>query len=217
MKATIKLTLVVISTVLLSVALVGTAMAAVNSANDGGGGGILLGGSGNVTVTSTLLGLVKAVFDSAGNCIASSDSDAACGGTNTVAVLTGTRLTFVIYVDNTTAIAASNIRITDSITDAAPDYFQFVTDTYGVGQGLAFGTTVTADTKANIYAAATGGTALTNALDGAAQVNEYAGIDTAATPDVLYVGGDAVSPDNDQVDVAATTVWAITFDAVKLD
>lgn len=220
MKATIKLTLIVISVVVLSLTMFGLAMAATNEALDGGGGGILLGGSGTVTITSTQLGLVKAVFDQAGNCLASSDNDPACGVApfNDTAVLTGTRLTFVIYVDNTTAITANDIRFIDDIDDnaGAGDYFQFVTDTYGAGQGLAFGTTGSGDTKANIRTAAMTGTPLTNALDGAAQLNEYAGIDTAASPDRLYVGGDNVSPDNDQVDVG-NQVWAITFDVIKLD
>ncbi len=223
MKATFRLTLIVISTVLFSAALVGTAMAAVNSANDGGGGGIILGGSGNVTVTSTQLGLVKAVYDSAGNCIASSDSDAACGGTSSVSVLTGTKLTFVLYVDNTTAISATDVRFVDNIDDdsGAGDYFQFQTQFTiagcAAGQGMAFGTRASAGAdKNNIYTAATGGTCLTNALDGSTQVDEYAGV-SGASPAVLSVGGDASSPDNDRVDVTNGQVWAIAFDVIKLD
>lgn len=211
--------MVIIGFVIAALAVANPAFAAVNSAVDGGGG-ILLGGSGNVTVTSTQLNLVKAVFDSTGTCIASSDSDAACGGTNTVAVLTGTRLTFVIYVDNTTAINATDVRFTDSIDDVAADYFQFQTQFSGcaAGEGMRFDNTVaTGGTKAAIYTAATAGTCLTNALDGGAAANEYAGIDTAVSPDVLYVGGDAVAPDNDQVDIPGNTIWSIAFDVIKLD
>jgi hypothetical protein len=74
----------------------------------------------------------------------------------------------------------------------------------------------TGATIADIYNAATGGTCLTNALDGAAQVNEYAGI-SGTNPAVLEVGGDNASPDNDQVNVAGDTIWAIAFDVIKLD
>ena len=221
MKTTFKLILFVIGFVICAMALANPAFAATNEAVDGLGA-ILLGGSGTITVTSTQLGLVKAVFDSAGTCLASSDSDAACGGTNTVAVLTGMRLTFVIYVDNTTAIVASDVRFTDSIDDVAADYFQFQTQFAlagcAAGEGMAFDATVaTGGTKAAIRTAAIAGTCLTNALDGAAQLNEYAGINTGVSPDVLYVGGDAVAPDNDQVDIPANTVWSVAFDVIKLD
>jgi hypothetical protein len=225
MKATIKLTLIVIGVVVLSLTMLGSAMAATNEALDGGGGGILLGNSGTVEVTSTQLGLVKKVFDSAGACLASSPADGGCnGGATTVSVLTGTRLTMVIYVDNTTVITGSDIRFIDNVDDdsGAGDYFQFQTQFTTnaaclAGQGLSFGTLVsTGATIADIYNAATGGTCLTNALDGAAQVNEYAGI-SGTNPAVLEVGGDNASPDNDQVNVAGDTIWAIAFDVIKLD
>ena len=217
MRTTFKLILFVIGFVICAMALANPAFAATNEAVDGLGA-ILLGGSGTVTVTSTQLGLVKAVFDSAGTCLASSDSDAACGGTNTVAILTGTRLTFVIYIDNTTAITATDVRFTDDIDDVAADYFQFALAGCAAGEGMAFDATVaTGGTKAAIRTAAIAGTCLTNALDGAAQLNEYAGINTGVSPDVLYVGGDAVAPDNDQVDIPANTVWSVAFDVIKLD
>jgi len=218
MRSKIKSTLIVIVALFAVCAVAGPAMAAINNAVDGGGGGITLGASGNVTITSTALGLVKAVYDTAGNCLASSDSDALCGGTNSINVPTGTRLTFVIYVDNTAAVQASDVRFRDDIDDVSADYFEFQTATYGASQGIMWGTRASAAAdKNNIYTAATTGTAQTNALDGSTQVNEYAGIDTTTSPDELYVGGDASSPDNDQVDIAATTVFAVSFDVIKRD
>jgi hypothetical protein len=115
----------------------------------------------------------------------------------------------VIYVDNTTAIVATDVRFTDDIDDVAADYFQFQTQFSlggcAAGEGMAFDNTVaTGGTKAAIRTAAIAGTCLSNALDGGAAVNEY-------------VGGDAVAPDNDQVDIPANTVWSIAFDVIKLD
>lgn len=219
MKSRIKMIVIVLAALLVATAWTNPLMAAINQAVDGGGGGVTLQDSLNVTVTSTQLGLVKVVYDTSGNCLASSDSDAACnGGANSISVPTGTTLRFVIYVANTAAVTASDIRFVDNIDDVAVDYFEFQANTYGAGQGIMWGTrAATGATKANIYTAVTGGTAVTNALDGSTQVNEYAGIDTAVSPDVLYVGGDASSPDNDQVDVAADTVFAVTFDVIKRD
>ena len=138
-------------------------MAATNTAVDEGTGGISLSTSGPVDVTSTQLGLVKSVFTTAGVCIASSDSDAACGGVTTAAVLTGTELVFVIYVNNTTAINATDVRFEDSIDDvtAGPDYFEFQTATFGATDGIMIDTGIaTASTKADIWTALTTGTAL---------------------------------------------------------
>ena len=192
--------------------------AATNQAIDEGTGGLTLSASGNVTVTSTQLGLVKAVFDTSGNCLASSDSDAACNATTSTAVLTGTELVFVVYVDNTTTTNATDVRFQDDIDDVTADYFEFQSNEFGAGQGITIATGIaTAATKATIWTALTGGTALTNAFDGGAAVNEYCGIDTAVSPDQLICGGDAVSPDNDQVDIANSTITAVKFHVIKRD
>ncbi len=60
---------------------------------------------------------------------------------------------------------------------------------------------VMAVSAAAIFVAAT--TAQTDALDGDILADEFAGIDTTA------------SPDNDTVNVAANTVFAVVFTAVK--
>lgn len=196
-----------------------SAMAATNNAVDEGTGGISLTSSGDVTVTSTQLGLVKAVFDTSGNCLASQPADGSCnGGATSAAVLTGTELVFVIYVDNTTSINAANVRFQDSIDDVAADYFEFKPDEFGAGQGIMIATAIpSGSTKAAIWTALSGGTALTNAFDGNTGTNEYCGINTAASPDVLTCGGDAVSPNNDQLDITNSSITAIKFHVIKRD
>lgn len=186
----------------------GTASAATNTATDAGGGGVSLTASPAVTVLSTQLTLVKAVY-SGNTCLASSDSDAACGGGNSTNVPTGTLLTFVIYVDNSTGLALTDVRFLDSIRDvtAGPDYFEFQPDTYAAGQGIRYATAVSGSTKAAIKTALGSGTILTNTVSGA----DIAGIDTAASPDLLSVG----QPGNAALGVAATTTFAIEFNVIK--
>ena len=72
--------------------------AAVNQATDPGGGGVSLTNSGNVTVTSATLQLMKQVWDLAGsNCLASIPADATCNSSATsITVPAGTALKFLI-------------------------------------------------------------------------------------------------------------------------
>ncbi len=186
------------------------AQAATNDATNLAGGTTTLTSSGTVTVNSTALTLIKAVFDAgSGTCLASDDSDAACNSTNTVSVPAGQTIKFLIYVDNSTGVSATDIRFQDLLDDAGSGF------TY-TAASIKWGTRASAGaTKANISTAANGGTALSDAYDGSTVLNEYAGIDTGVSPDNLTVGGDASSPDNDQVDVAANTVFAVVFTAVK--
>ena len=124
--------------------------AAVNQATDPGGGGVSLTNSGNVTVNSSTLQLMKQVWDSAGsNCLASIPADATCNSSaSSITVPAGTTLKFLIYVKNTTASSirrtpndgtapadtATNATIlaaaTTALTDAVggPDDFASITD-----------------------------------------------------------------------------------------
>lgn len=191
-----------------AVVLPGIAQAATNNATNLAGGTTTLTSSGMVTVTSTPLTLVKAVFDTvSGTCLASDDLDPTCNSTASVSVPAGRSLKFLIYVNNSTGVSAADVRFQDLLDDAG--------FTYAVGS-LKWGTRASAGaTKANIFTVADGGTALTDAFDGSTGSNEYAGINTAVSPDNLTVGGNAVSPDNDTVNIAAGTVFAIVFTAVK--
>src|SRR6266704_886011 len=110
----------------LMILVLGTAgiYAAVNQATDPGGGGVSLTNSGNVTVTSATLQLVKQVWDSAGsNCLASIPADATCNSSATsITVPTGTTLKFLIYVKNTSDVALSDVRLQDLLDDSATGF-----------------------------------------------------------------------------------------------
>ncbi|MDH3975103.1 MAG: hypothetical protein OEV42_12555 [Deltaproteobacteria bacterium] len=183
--------------------------AATNEATYPGGGDIPLVNSGIVTVLSTNLQLVKAVFDLAGNCLASSPADANCNSSATsVAVGTGTELKFIIYLRNTSIVAATNIRFQDLLDD--------VEFTYIAGSIMYDASQFDTATVAAIFTAIdTTGTVQTDAFDGSLAVNEFAGIDTAASPDNLLVGGDTLAPDNDTVNIPANRTFAILFRAFK--
>lgn len=151
--------------------------------------------------------------------MASSDGDAACnGGATSVPVLTGEELSFVIYISNTTGSVATDARFQDDLDDVTADFFEFQSDAFGGGQGIQWATTGSGtSTKAQIKAALNTGTALTNAFDGSTGSNEFCGIDTGVSPDVLICGGDSGSPNNDQVDIAADDTFAVMFNAKKRD
>src|SRR6266571_4565387 len=110
----------------LMILVLGTAgvYAAVNQATDPGGGGVSLTNSGNVTVTSATLQLVKEVWDSTGsNCLASIPADATCNSSATsITVPTGTALKFLIYVKNTSDVSLSDVRIQDLLDDSATGF-----------------------------------------------------------------------------------------------
>ena len=138
--------------------------AATNAASDPGGGSQSLTASGNVTVNAAALQLVKQVYDSAGNCLASSPTDATCNsGATTVSVPAGTTLKFLIFVKNTTAIALTDLRFQDAL-DVSATGFTYVAASIRRTQ---LGASAPADTAtaAAIFADANGatGTVLTDA------------------------------------------------------
>lgn len=218
MKTLLQRAAVIIGILLLTAVWTWPVMAATNQAIDQGTGGITLTNSGTVTVTSSSLALVKAIFNTSGTCLASSDSDAACNTTSSVSVPTGTELVFVIYVSNATGIAANDIRFQDNIDDVTADYFEFQANKFAASQGIMWATrAATGATKANIWTALSTGTALTNAFDGSTGANEYCGINTGVSPDQMICGGDTVSPNNDQVNVSSDQVFAVKFHVIKRD
>lgn len=140
------------------------AQAATNAATDPGGGSQSLIASGSVTVNAAALQLVKQVYDLAGNCLASSPTDAACNaGATTVNVPTGTGLKFLIFVKNTTLVALTDLRFQDVLDVTAGTGFTYVPAS--IKRTLA-GASAPADTAtaATIFANADGGTAQTDAI-----------------------------------------------------
>lgn len=208
MKTVLRLIIKIAAVALLIIPASGVVMAATNQATDPGGGGVSLASSGTVTVTSSALALVKAVYSaSTGSCLASSDLDALCGSTGSVNVPAGTRLRFVIYVDNTTTNPATDVRFQDSIKDIGPDYFVFQPNAFAAGDGIRSATLATGSNKNAIKTALSSGTNRTNVVSNA----DIAGIDMVASPDLLSAG----LPGNAQLDIAATTIFAIEFEVIK--
>jgi hypothetical protein len=142
------------------------AWAATNQATDPGGGGVSLTSSGLVTVNSSgsALQLVKQVYDSSGNCLASMPADATCNSSATsVTVPTGIGLKFLIFVKNTTDVALTDVRFED-ILDTTTTGFTYTASSI---KRTANDSTAPADTAtaAQIYTAANTGTPQTDALD----------------------------------------------------
>lgn len=141
------------------------AWGATNTATDPGGGGITLTSSGAVTVnaTASALQLVKQVYDTSGNCLASQPADATCNSSATsITVPVGMSLKFLVFVKNTSDIALTDIRFQD-VLDTSATGFTYVAASIKrtANDGTAPADTATA---AQIYTAANGGTAQTDAL-----------------------------------------------------
>ena len=138
--------------------------AAVNQATDPGGGGVSLTNSGNVTVNSSTLQLMKQVWDSAGsNCLASIPADATCNSSaSSITVPAGTTLKFLIYVKNTSDVSLSDVRFQDLLDDSATGF----TYTASSIKRTPNDGTSPADTATNATILAAATTALTDAVGG---------------------------------------------------
>lgn len=182
--------------------------AATNTATDPGGGGVSLTASGNVTVTSATLQLVKQVWDSTGaNCLASMPADANCNSSaTTVIVPTGTSLKFLIFVKNTSDLALTNVRLQD-VLDVSGTGF-----TYTAGQIKRSPVDATAQldtaTLAQIIGSAT--IAQTDALGGP---DDYAAYNDGAA-NTLTVGA-VTGQANTSLGFPAHRTFAIMFSATK--
>jgi hypothetical protein len=177
------------------------ASAATNQATDPGGGGVTLTASGNVTVNSTGLQLVKQVWSTAGACLASSPTDPNCNaGATSVTVASSTALKFLIFVRNTTDISLSDVRIQDVIDITATGF------TYAAGSMKDETAQLDTATIANIFTAANTGTALTDAVDG-----DVASVTGGSTMTIGAVTGQA----NATLNIAAHTTFGLLFQATK--
>jgi uncharacterized repeat protein (TIGR01451 family) len=180
-------------------------LAATNQATDGGGA-ITLTASGNVTVNSATMQLVKQVWTTAGACLASSPADAACNASaTTVTVAAGTQLKFVIFVKNATDLALSDVRFQDALDVTATGF------TYVAGTLKHDATQLDSATSAQIYAAVDIGTADTDAVDVGG--TNYASI-TGAPASNITVGA-VVGQVNAALNVNARRTFALEFQARK--
>lgn len=177
------------------------ALTATNEAIDGGGP-VTLTDSGAVTVTSSALQLVKQVYDTSGNCLASSPADANCNSSATsITVPAGTSLKFLIFVRNGTEIAVPDVRFQD-VLDVTATGFTYATGTLKYSNSQAANATI-----AQIYTATNGGTAQTDAVGAPDDYASYSG----GTITVGAVSGQA----NQTLSVTADKTFAIIFNATK--
>jgi uncharacterized repeat protein (TIGR01451 family) len=140
--------------------------------------------SNTFTINTTTLALVKAAFLADGTQLIS--------GAN---VPGGTRVRFLVYVDNPTPTTVLDVNVQDALAAG----FAYVAGTLRSDASQATGTA-----EAALYAAAQGTAPLTDANDG-----DVAGI-SGATVTAGATGGNA------QLDIAAGTVWAMVFEVTVL-
>ncbi len=180
--------------------------AATNSVGNVAGGSVTLTGSGNVTVNTSTLQLVKQVWTTGGSCMASMPADASCNSSATsVLVPSGTALKFLIYVQNTTDLALSDLRFQDLLDDAAGG-FTYVANSIKRTQ-TGGSEPVDTDSAATIFSNADSGSALSDTISNA----DVAGIDTSASPDNLTVGATG----NATLSIGAHKAFGIVFQVTK--
>jgi len=158
------------------------------------------------------LQLVKQVWTEDGTtCLASIPADSNCNGSATSTVVpANTTVYFLIFIRNVMPIAVTDLRFQDLIDDAGFTY-QAGSLMRSANDGSAPGDTANLTT---LMAAAS--IAQTDAYDGDTQVDEFAGIDTIASPDDLQVGGAGGAGQNDILSVPANKTLAVKFKAVKI-
>ncbi len=190
----------------------GSVPAATNQATDPGGGGVSLTSSSLVTVNPAALQLVKQVWDTSGNCLASSPAAANCNSSATsVTVGAGTTLKFLIFVRNTTDVAVTEVRFQDLLDNSAAG-FTYV----GPTRRTANDATAPFDTApltgaGGIFPAADGGTIQTPAVGAP---DDFASIDTGLSPNRLTVGAVAGQA-NQSLGFSAHRSFAILFWVTK--
>ena len=186
--------------------------AAVNQATDPGGGGVSLTNSGNVTVNSSTLQLMKQVWDSAGsNCLASIPADATCNSSATsITVPAGTALKFLIYVKNTSDVSLSDVRFQDLLDDSATGF----TYTASSIKRTPNDGTAPADTATNATILAAATTALTDAVGGPDDFASITDSNANAKLDKLTLGA-VTGQANLSSTFLAHKTFAILFTATK--
>ena len=186
--------------------------AAVNQATDPGGGGVSLTNSGNVTVTSATLQLMKQVWDSAGsNCLASIPADATCNSSaSSITVPAGTTLKFLIYVKNTSDVSLSDVRFQDLLDDSATGF----TYTASSIKRTPNDGTAPADTATNATILAAATTAQTDAVGAPDDFASITDSNANAKLDKLTMGA-VTGQANQSVSFLAHKTFAILFTVTK--
>ena len=162
--------------------------AATNEATSPAGGGSSLNPSGQVTVNSVQLALVKQSRDLAGTVLPN--------GSN---VTSGQVIYFVLYVDNTTVATATNIQITDLLNETQFTY---------VPNSLEAAVVPTGSNDAAIWAGAW--TPLTDLLGGPDDIASITDSGGPAGLDKLAIGA-VTGQANTQLDIPGNTLRAIRF------
>ncbi len=164
------------------------AFSASNTAVDPGGGSASLLSSGPITVNSVQVALVKQASDLAGTILAT--------GAN---VAPGQTIYFVLSVDNTTAVPANDIRITDQLDESAFTYVPNSIETTVVPTG---------SNNAAIWAGVWSPVSdVVGAPDDIASITDSGGL---AGLDRLTVGAVAVQA-NQTLNISGNTLRAIRF------
>lgn len=187
------------------------AMAATNQATDPGGGGVGLTNSGNVTINSAALQIVKQVYDSANNCLASIPADATCNGSAaSVTVPANTTLKFLIYVKNTTDVALSDVRMQDLLDDSATG-FSYVANSI---RRTPNDGTAPADTATNATILAATTTVQTDAVGAPDDFVSITDSNAGNGLDKLTIGA-VVGQVNTSLSFQARKTFAVLFQATK--
>lgn len=173
---------------LLILALPRPAMPATNEAVDAGGGSVVLSPSGPLVVNAVTLGLVKQARDVAGVVLP--------GGAS---VLPSQSLYFVLMVDNTTPVSATDLRVTDQLDETQFRY---------VAGSLETATAPSGASDAAVWAAAWSG--LTDSVGGPDDIGSVTDTGGAAGGDRVTIGT-ASAQTNQTVDVAPNTLRAVRF------
>jgi uncharacterized repeat protein (TIGR01451 family) len=159
----------------------GTAWAIDNQATGNIAGAVAdLTASNTFVMTASTLALVKAAFLTDGTAL-----------TSGVSVPKGTYVKFLIYVDNSSGVAADSVSLQDSLATA----FAYQPGTIKVDESQNTGASV-----ANIYAAANAATPLTDAVSGA---------DVVGVTGVKVTAGQTAG--NAKLSIPAGKVWAMLF------
>ena len=155
------------------------------------------------------LQLVKQVWAEDGStCLASVPADAGCnGGVTSITVPANSTVYFLIFVRNVMPAAVTDMRFQDLINDTAFTYQS------GTMQRTANDGTAPADDAAIGTLMASATIAQSDAYDGDSQIDEFAGVNTAASPDDLQAGGGGGAGQNDTLSVPANKTFALRFKA----